>query len=116
MSTQPKIEYHEPTQEEIATYAYYLWEAEGRQSGRDSDYWLQAKAQLIANRQYEAGLFQSPGSDQARTVTVESPGTQTPAEPRRETTENKESAVPSSSRKRPTTARKAGPAEPRVAA
>ena len=46
-----------PTHDEIAIYAYYLWEADGRQSGRDMDYWLQAKAHLTADRQYEAGLL-----------------------------------------------------------
>ena len=44
-----------PTNEEIATYAYYLWESDGRQSGHDVDYWLQAKAHLIADRQFQAG-------------------------------------------------------------
>jgi|SRR5665213_1713211 len=44
-----------PTNEEIATYAYYLWESDGRQIGHDVDYWLQAKAHLIADRQFQAG-------------------------------------------------------------
>lgn len=57
MSKQNATSYTEPTEAEIATYAYYLWEAEGRTNGRDLDYWLQAKAQLIASRQFEAGLF-----------------------------------------------------------
>ena len=49
-----------PTQQEIAEYAYYLWEAEGRVSGRDEQYWLEAEAQLTRNRQYEAGLLNQP--------------------------------------------------------
>jgi hypothetical protein len=44
-----------PSNEEISTYAYYLWESDGRQPGHDLDYWLQAKAHLIADRQYLAG-------------------------------------------------------------
>jgi DUF2934 family protein len=48
-----------PTDEEIARYAYCLWESEGRIHGRDLDYWLQAKAHLTAARQEEAGLLNS---------------------------------------------------------
>ncbi|MDB6056756.1 MAG: hypothetical protein JWO95_600 [Verrucomicrobiales bacterium] len=50
----------EPTQDEIAAYAYKLWEADGRPNGRDGDHWLQAKAHLTADRQYEAGVLASP--------------------------------------------------------
>jgi hypothetical protein len=50
----------EPTQDEIAAYAYKLWEAEGRPDGHDFDHWLQAKAHLTADRQYEAGVLASP--------------------------------------------------------
>lgn len=46
-----------PTDEEIAMYAFHLWDAEGRQPGRDLDYWFQAKAHLTIDRQYEAGLL-----------------------------------------------------------
>jgi hypothetical protein len=46
-----------PTHEEIAAYAYHLWEAEGRISGRDLEYWFQAKAHLLADRLYEAGML-----------------------------------------------------------
>ncbi|MEO6181928.1 MAG: DUF2934 domain-containing protein [Verrucomicrobiota bacterium] len=48
-----------PTDDDIAVYAYYLWESEGRVTGRELDYWLQAKAHLVAHRQYEAGLLTS---------------------------------------------------------
>lgn len=48
-----------PTEEEIARYAYYLWESEGRIHGRDLDYWLQAEAHLNTTREYEAGLLNS---------------------------------------------------------
>ena len=50
-------EFQPPTDEEIARYAYYLWESEGRIHGRDLDYWLQAKAHLTAAREYESGLL-----------------------------------------------------------
>ncbi len=46
-----------PTNDEIAIYAYHLWDSEGRAEGRDVDYWLQAEAHLIADREYEAGLL-----------------------------------------------------------
>ena len=46
-----------PSAEEIAAYAYHLWEAEGRQSGRDLTYWMEAKAHLEADRKYQAGLL-----------------------------------------------------------
>ena len=50
--------YVEPTEEEIARFAYYLWESEGRQHGRDLDYWLQAKKHLTVDRQFEAGILE----------------------------------------------------------
>jgi hypothetical protein len=59
MTKQTKI-FNEPTQDEIAAYAYKLWEAEGRPDGHDMDHWLQAKAHLTADRQYEAGVLTSP--------------------------------------------------------
>ena len=59
MTKQTKT-FTEPTQDEIAAYAYKLWEAEGRPDGRDLDQWLQAKAHLTADRQYEAGVLASP--------------------------------------------------------
>lgn len=67
MSKQPKV-YTEPTNEEISTYAYYLWEADGRPQGLDMDHWLQAKAQLIANRHYETDLMQAQKQPPARSV------------------------------------------------
>ena len=56
MSNAPQ-EFTPPSREEIASYAFHLWEAEGRQPNREMDYWLQAEAHLIADRQYEAGLL-----------------------------------------------------------
>jgi hypothetical protein len=37
--------------DEIVQTARRIWEQEGRQAGRDLDYWLQAKAELLAVRQ-----------------------------------------------------------------
>jgi len=38
------------TCEEIALYAYYIWEKEGRPEGRALEHWLQAELQLRAAR------------------------------------------------------------------
>jgi hypothetical protein len=37
---------YQPTDEQIRTKAYYLWEADGRPQNRDWDYWIKAKEQL----------------------------------------------------------------------
>jgi hypothetical protein len=58
----------EPNEQEIARYAYYLWESEGRVAGRDLEYWLQAKAHLMANRKHEAGLLTAREMPEAKTV------------------------------------------------
>jgi hypothetical protein len=39
-------QYTQPTDEQIRTRAYYLWEADGRPQSRDWDYWMKAKQQL----------------------------------------------------------------------
>jgi hypothetical protein len=57
-----------PTDEEIARYAYYLWESEGCIHGRDMDYWLQAKTHLTTTREYEAGLLKNAESQQKTPV------------------------------------------------
>ena len=46
-----------PTDEEIAFYAYCLWEADGRPEGKDVEHWFQAKAQLAAHTQNESELL-----------------------------------------------------------
>ena len=56
--------FQQPTDEEIARYAYYLWESEGSIHGRDMDYWLQAKTHLTTTREYEAGLLKNTESRQ----------------------------------------------------
>jgi hypothetical protein len=47
-----------PTSEEIAICAHSIYEKEGRPNGRATQHWLQAEAQLIAERKAQAG--QSP--------------------------------------------------------
>jgi hypothetical protein len=39
----------EPKREEIATLAYFLWEEEGRPSGKDVEHWLSAMAHVCAD-------------------------------------------------------------------
>ncbi|HEY3864161.1 MAG TPA: DUF2934 domain-containing protein [Verrucomicrobiae bacterium] len=51
----------QPTQDEIASSAYDLWESGGRPSGRDMEYWLQAEAKLKTARQQKQPA-QSPQS------------------------------------------------------
>jgi hypothetical protein len=65
MTKQTKT-FNEPSNEEIAAYAYKLWEAEGRPDGRDIDHWLQAKAHLTADRQYEAGMLANGSHDESK--------------------------------------------------
>ncbi len=43
-----------PHHDEIARYAYSLWEQEGRPQRRALDHWLQAESQLRQARQDEA--------------------------------------------------------------
>lgn len=59
-----------PTDEEIARYAYYLWETEGRIHGRDLDYWLQAETHLIAARQQDADLLHFVSPPETPTIKV----------------------------------------------
>ncbi len=45
--------YRKPTHDEIAAYAQRLYEAEGRPDGKAVEHWLNAEAQLIAQRKAE---------------------------------------------------------------
>jgi hypothetical protein len=38
------------TRDEVVRLAYQLWQAAGQPSGRDLEYWLEAEAELLANR------------------------------------------------------------------
>ena len=45
------IENHQRVRhEDIAQLAKQLWEREGRQAGRDLEYWLRAERQLLSDR------------------------------------------------------------------
>jgi hypothetical protein len=45
---------NEPSQEEIATRAFFLWENAGRPAGQSSTFWLRAEAELRAISQAKA--------------------------------------------------------------
>lgn len=51
--------YQKPTHEEIAACALRIYEMEGRPEGKSLEHWLQAEAQLVAERKAEAGLLPS---------------------------------------------------------
>ena len=70
-----------PTDEEVATYAYYLWESAGRMDGRDVEYWLQAKVLLTAMRQDDAGLRTPPENFSVRENSVVVPSVQAAPKP-----------------------------------
>jgi hypothetical protein len=53
-STDNSALYKEPTHEEIALAAFLAWEKDGRQPGREMNYWLQAEAEIRAARQKKA--------------------------------------------------------------
>ena len=59
--------YHQPTHEEIAACAHRIYETEGRPEGKSLEHWLQAEAQLVAERKAEAGM--SPAKTAAKPVT-----------------------------------------------
>jgi DUF2934 family protein len=51
-----------PRQDEIAHLARQIWEWEGRQSGRDMEYWLRAERQLLTRRNEEARASADSGA------------------------------------------------------
>lgn len=55
----PNTQIQAPTDDEIRTRSYLLWEREGYQHGKDQEYWLRAKTELeaeIAAKVREASL------------------------------------------------------------
>ncbi len=48
--------YQAPTHAEIAACAHLIYEREGRPNGKATEHWLQAEAQLIAERKAATGL------------------------------------------------------------
>ncbi|HZQ45432.1 MAG TPA: DUF2934 domain-containing protein [Verrucomicrobiae bacterium] len=55
MSKNSKV-YRVPTHAEISACAHLIYEREGRPEGKANEHWLQAEAQLIAERKAEAGV------------------------------------------------------------
>jgi hypothetical protein len=80
--------YHPPTHDEIAVCARRIYEIEGRPEGKAMEHWLQAEAQLVAERKAQAGLSPA-GKAAAKPLNAVSPaaatargeGWQTPARP-----------------------------------
>jgi hypothetical protein len=72
--------YQPPTHEEIAVCARRIYETEGRPEGHATEHWLQAEAQLIAERKAEAGLLPSKPLNAANPASATARGTgwQTP--------------------------------------
>jgi hypothetical protein len=60
--------YQQPTHEEIAACAHRIYETEGRPEGKSQEHWLQAEAQLVAERKAEAGV--SPTKSAAKSAPV----------------------------------------------
>ena len=47
---------------EIARLAQQIWEREGRQAGRDLEYWLQAERELLGRRNLASPTLPRPGT------------------------------------------------------
>jgi hypothetical protein len=79
--------YQAPTHDEIAVCARRIYEIEGRHEGKAMEHWLQAEAQLVAERKAEAGLMASKApakplqAASPAAVTARGEGWQTPARP-----------------------------------
>lgn len=69
--------YHPPTHDEIAVYARRIYEIEGRPEGKATEHWLQAEAQLIAERKGQAGMQTASSRDGARPLQANSPANAT---------------------------------------
>lgn len=59
-----------PSQDEIASCAYLIWEREGRLSGREKEHWLQAETQLIACRAHDGWTVETERRVQQRSESV----------------------------------------------
>ncbi len=57
--------YQAPTHEEIAACAQIIYEREGRPEGKATEHWLQAEAQLIAERKAAATSLPAPDKTRA---------------------------------------------------
>src|SRR5579871_1954105 len=71
-----------PTQEEIAACAHRIWESEGRPQGKAMEHWLQAEAQMIAERKAsirEQQQQQMPATTTAAATPATAPKNRAPA-------------------------------------
>lgn len=69
----PNTQIQTPTDDEIRTRSYMLWEREGHQHGKDKEYWLRAKAELeaeFAAKIQEASLATMQGETTAFVMPV----------------------------------------------
>jgi hypothetical protein len=78
------MQYNRPTDEQIRTRAYYLWEADGRPQNRDWDYWLKAREQLEREAQAGSGngsnrKAASTTAEKAEKTTTRKSASRTPA-------------------------------------
>ena len=80
--------YQAPTHDEIAVCARRIYEIEGRPEGKAMEHWLQAEAQLIAERKAQAGIMPAakPATKPLQaaspaSATARGEGWQTPARP-----------------------------------
>jgi hypothetical protein len=75
--------YQQPTHEEIAACALRIYEMEGRPEGKSIEHWLQAEAQLVAERKAEAGMLPAKTAAKSaptgRTATVANSGKESQA-------------------------------------
>ena len=69
--------YQMPTHDEIAQCARRIYEMEGRPEGRAMQHWLQAEAQLIAERKAQAGTSPAKAAVSPAAATVRGAGWQT---------------------------------------
>jgi hypothetical protein len=47
---------HEPTTDEIAECAYYIWQSEGCPEGKEAEHWHHAQLQLFMGRVHDGAL------------------------------------------------------------
>lgn len=45
-----------PTEDEIAECAYFIWESEGHPIGREAEHWREAELQLYLDRAHDDAL------------------------------------------------------------
>jgi DUF2934 family protein len=57
-----------PTYEEIAPWAHWIYESRGRKPGSELEDWLEAEAQLIADPKQEAGLANRKTNNERRAL------------------------------------------------